>query len=197
MLTDRELIEINDKNPAQPLSPFLRESIGSPSYGLSSHGYDIRLSDEWHFSIYGADKYSKNGWLVIDPLSKDFKEQVKKGFSFCKSDSINLHPGEFVLAASKEVFDIPDNIAMELKDKSTLARLGLQVFNTISECGWKGRLVIEIYNNSKSTIMLHAGMGIAQAVFHRLNVLPLRTYNDRKGKYQNQGLKGDQVTLAL
>lgn len=189
MLTDKELIAINDADSTQPLSPFIRESIGSPSHGLSSHGYDIRLSDEWWTS--------KAIDTIIDPTSSNFSEDVKKGFTPSKAPFYVLAPQEFILAASLEEFNIPEFLSMELKDKSTLARLGLQVFNTISECSWKGILVIEIYNNSKNYIKLSAGMAIAQAVFHRLSGKPNVTYADRNGKYQNQGnTSGNRVTLA-
>lgn len=188
MLTDIELIKINDDDASQPLYPFVRQSIGSPSYGLSSHGYDIRLADEWYISTR-IDS-------IIDPLSPTFKEDVKKSFTYIKSDSYVIKPNEFVLAASYETFNIPDNLSMELKDKSTLARLGIQVFNTISECSWKGILVIEIYNNSNNSIRLSSGMAIAQAVFHKLKTKPMTTYADRKGKYQNQGNSLSRVTLA-
>lgn len=134
MLTDAELIEINAFNDRQPLYPFIDRSVGSPSYGLSSHGYDIRISDvgEWWISK-PSHKY-----LFIDPMSPNFGKQVEEAFYKTTADKIYLKPGGFVLVPSLEAFDIPDTLSMELKDKSTFARIGLQVFNTISEAGWEG-----------------------------------------------------------
>jgi dCTP deaminase len=188
MLTDREILAINDANTNQPLSPFIRESIGSPSYGLSCHGYDIRLSNEFY--------RAKKADLIIDPWATDFQETVGQCFEKEVADHIVIGPGEFMLAASLETFSLPEDIAMELMDKSTLARLGLQVFNTIGECSWEGILVLELFNNSPNLIRLHAGMAIAQAVFYRLSSRPMTTYKDRRGKYMNQGGSDSKVTLA-
>ena len=192
MLSDREIIAINKQNANQPLRPFVFESKGSPSYGLSSHGYDIRLSDEIKVSKRMTGYHS-----VLNPVAKHFHTDLEAAFATYKNIvSYDMKPGEFVLAASMEVFDIPNDISMELKDKSTWARLGLQLFNTITEAGFVGRLVLELYNNSQNTIVLTPGVGIGQAVFHRLSSPCLKTYADRQGKYQGQGLGADKVTHA-
>lgn len=194
ILTDKELKAINELDRMQPLSPFVPQLSGNPSRGLSSHGYDICLDGEWYISKRYHNYNLKP--LVIDPVSNHRGSQVELAFEFVQQDSIVIQPHEFVLAASQELFDMPNDVCAEVKDKSSLARLGLQVFNTIIEAGWRGRLTIEIYNNSANQIRLSKGMGIAQIVFHKLNCIPFTTYADRQGKYQNQGLTGPAVTLT-
>lgn len=54
-------------------------------------------------------------------------------------------------------------------------------------CGWRGKLTIELANLSPLPIRLHIGQGIAQVVFFR-GQRPLRTYGEKEagGIYQDQ-----------
>jgi len=54
-------------------------------------------------------------------------------------------------------------------------------------CGWRGRLTIELANLSPLPIRLHVGQGIAQVVFFR-GERPKRTYGEKEagGVYQDQ-----------
>lgn len=93
-----------------------------------------------------------------------------------------LAPGEFRLASTIERFKMPNDILGEVKDKSSWARRGLTVQNTVIEPGWEGYLTLELTNHSKEYITLYEGMPIAQVIFYWVvgAVIP---YN---GKYQNQ-----------
>ena len=77
---------------------------------------------------------------------------------------------------------MPDNVCAEVKDKSTLARQGLQAFNTFIEPGWSGYLTLELVNNGRFDITLVRGMPIVNLVFDFIHN-PCHPYD---GKYQNQ-----------
>ncbi len=94
-----------------------------------------------------------------------------------------LAPGEFMLAATQERFDMPNDLIARVHDKSTWARRGLSCYNTVIEPGWRGWLTLELKNNGPNTIHLRAGQGIAQVVFERLDEPTDQPY---EGKYQNQ-----------
>jgi dCTP deaminase len=79
---------------------------------------------------------------------------------------------------------MPDDILGVVHDKSSWARRGLTVQNTLIEPGWRGFLTLEITNHSHESIVLKRGMAIAQVVFHRLDEAAERPYS---GKYQGQG----------
>lgn len=93
-----------------------------------------------------------------------------------------LAPGEFRLASTIERFKMPKDILGEVKDKSSWARRGIAVQNTVIEPGWEGYLTLELTNHSQQYILIEAGMPIAQVVFHFVfgDVTPY------DGKYQNQ-----------
>jgi deoxycytidine triphosphate deaminase len=147
---------------------------------------------------------------MIKPFSEREKSHgLSYGLSFSGYDirlgeDAFLVQGYTTVVVSLEEFNIPYDIAAEIKDKSTLARMGIQVQNTFAECGWRGRLAIEItyspvmdkkkinrFADSYDAIPcdfhqtkhLVAGTPIAQIIFYRLEELPERSYY---GKYQNQ-----------
>ena len=69
-------------------------------------------------------------------------------------------------------------------DKSTWARQGLSVFNTVIEPAWKGHLTLELVYHGNQPLHIPAGSGIAQVVFHRLEEQAI--YD---GRYQGQADK--------
>jgi dCTP deaminase len=87
----------------------------------------------------------------------------------------------FSLASSMEHFTMPDNIVAFVHDKSTLARMGLSVQNTVIEPGWVGYLTLEIAFHREQLRWLSKGSPIAQVIFHRLD----KPVNPYSGKYQN------------
>ncbi len=93
-----------------------------------------------------------------------------------------LFPGQFMLASTIEMFTMADHIMGIVHDKSTLARMGLAVQNTVIEPGWRGYLTLELTNHGPHQIHLVRGQPIAQIIFHMVcgEVTPY------SGKYQDQ-----------
>lgn len=94
---------------------------------------------------------------------------------------IEIKAGGFLLAGTVERFKMPDDIMGIVHDKSTLARQGITVQNTVIEPGWEGFLTLEITNHSDNECILLVEQPIAQVVFHQ--VIGGFRY---EGKYQNQ-----------
>jgi dCTP deaminase len=104
------------------------------------------------------------------------------GYDIAVAQDICLHPFKrFTLASSVEKFDMPDDLVGIVHDKSTHARRGLSVFNTVLECGWKGFLTLELVYHGWGILRIPAGSGIAQVVFHQVTD-PIRY----QGRYNNQ-----------
>lgn len=104
------------------------------------------------------------------------------GYDIRVKQDLTLSPEKrFILASAEEEFDMPDTLVGIVHDKSTHARRGISVFNTVIEPGWKGYLTLEIVYHGGETIHIKRGTGIAQVLFHRVSE-PVE-YN---GKYQNQ-----------
>lgn len=94
-----------------------------------------------------------------------------------------LWPGRFALASTVERFSMPHHVMAIVHDKSSLARRGLSVFNTLIDPGWRGWLTLELRNQGWSFIRLQAGQPVCQVVFHRLDEPTSQPY---VGKYQDQ-----------
>ena len=114
------------------------------------------------------------------------------GYDVRVKESITLPSAGFTLASTVERFKMPDNVMGVVHDKSTWARMGVQVQNTVIEPGWEGYLTLELSlatihfrypAEEYRRIFIPAGSPIAQIVFHWLDKPTELPYT---GKYQNQ-----------
>lgn len=128
------------------------------SHGLAEVGYDIRLAETVEF-------FPQSGVSYL--TTADGKTSVLNGL--------------FVLASAIEEFQMPNSLCGIVHDKSTWARHGLSVFNTVIEPAWNGFLTLELAYKGNKTLTIPAGAGIAQVVFHRLENVA-----EYSGSYQNQ-----------
>lgn len=145
-----------------------KQSNHGVTHGLGEAGYDIRLKQ--------TIRFLPNGYL---PGKEEACVAVKwweNGQQFGRIDD-----GRFVLASAIEEFDMPNNLVGIVHDKSSLARRGLSVFNTVIEPGWKGFLTLELVYHGNKELILPAGMGIAQVVFHLTSDAA-----EYSGRYQHQ-----------
>jgi dCTP deaminase len=123
----------------------------------------------------------------MEPAGMDSKGR-SYGLSACGYDlridqDVQLTEGCFVLAGTVERFNLPTDVVGIIHDKSSLARLGIAVQNTVAEPGWCGWLTLEISNNHVRTVPLNKGDAIAQVIFHFLDEPTELPY---VGRYQNQ-----------
>ena len=158
------------------ISPFVSKQIrkGKISYGLSSYGYDARVSND--FKIF-----TNVNSTIVDP--KNFK---KDGFVSKKSRICVIPPNSFALARTVEYFRIPENVIVICLGKSTYARCGIIVNVTPLEPGWEGHVTLEFSNTTPLPAKIYANEGVAQFIFLKGNEIPKVTYADRNGKYMKQ-----------
>lgn len=152
------------------------------SYGLSSGGYDSRLSPNFKvLSGPPSAQRTKGVAWYLDPKNPnmDYFEDVT-------ADELIIQPHGFVLAQTVEYFHIPTDVAVTCIGKSTYARNGIIVHVTPLEPGWHGYVTLEISNVTNEPVKIYANEGICQFIFN-LMISPCRTsYADRGGKYQGQ-----------
>jgi dCTP deaminase len=100
-----------------------------------------------------------------------------------------LEPGEFILASSHEIFNLPNDISCEYKLKSSMARNGLEHLNAgWCDAGWtNSKLTLELKNMTSShPLILRPGMAIGQIVFFRHKPVPKDKSYAVTGQYNNQ-----------
>ena len=147
---------------------------GVISYGLSSYGYDARVSRE--FKIFtNVDS------AIVDP--KDFSN---KSFVDRETDICIIPPNSFALARTVEYFRIPRDILVICLGKSTYARCGIIVNVTPLEPEWEGYVTLEFSNSTPLPARIYAGEGACQFLFLKADSVCEVSYADRAGKYMKQ-----------
>ena len=158
------------------IDPFIdgQKKDGTISYGVSSYGYDARVSNE--FKVFtNVDS------VIVDP--KNFNE---KGFVDRTGDECINPPNSFALARTVEYFKIPKDVLVICLGKSTYARCGIIVNVTPLEPEWEGHVTLEFSNTTPLPAKIYANEGACQFLFYKGEAPPAVTYKDRKGKYMKQ-----------
>ena len=174
VLSDRWIKKMAIEN--EMIKPFVEKqnAKNNISFGLSSFGYDARVSNE--FKIF-TDVDS----AIVDP--KNFKSN---SFVSRTTKECIIPPNSFVLASTVEYFKIPKDVLVICLGKSTYARCGIIVNVTPLEPGWEGFVTLEFSNTSPLPAKIYANEGAAQFIFLKGNEIPEITYDQRNGKYMNQ-----------
>ena len=167
----KEMVRTNNM-----ISPFENKQVrgNKISYGLSSFGYDARVSNE--FKIF-----TNVNSEIVDP--KNFK---LNNFISKKGDECIIPPNSFVLSSTVEYFRIPNNVMVICLGKSTYARCGIIVNVTPLEPSWEGNVTLEFSNTTPLPAKIYANEGAAQFIFLKGSEKPDITYADRNGKYMKQ-----------
>lgn len=146
------------------------------SYGVSSYGYDMRVSNE--FKIF-TNVLS----AVVDPKAFD-----QRSFVEFEGDVCIVPPNSFALARSVEYFRIPRQVLTICVGKSTYARCGIITNVTPFEPEWEGHVTLEISNTTPLPARVYANEGICQVLFFEADADDIceTSYADKQGKYQAQ-----------
>jgi len=142
---------------AAPIKDMLetKERAHGVSHGLAEAGYDIRIKQT---VVFAGGFTEPRVWVDGARTS-----------------------GRFALASTVDEFHMPPYLVGVVHDKSTWARRGLSVRNTVIEPGWNGFLTLELVYDGSGMLEIPAGAGIAQVLFHE--VASPAQYD---GKYQGQ-----------
>ena len=111
------------------------------SYGLSSFGYDIRLSPK-DFRVFrhvpgtivNPKQFNPRNLEQVPLLSDEY------------GDYFIIPAHSYALGVAMEYLEVPDNITVICLGKSTYARCGIIANLTPAEAGWKGHLTLEFSN---------------------------------------------------
>jgi len=152
--------------------------------------------------VITADLSRVNGASIDITLDNDIKIESTHGkiVDLIAKENINmislnidngyaLAPGEFILASSREVFNLPDDISCEYKLKSSMARNGLDHATAgFCDATWSNsKLTLELSNVTKNHILwLTPGMAIGQMFFFRHEPVPAEKSYAVMGQYNNQ-----------
>lgn len=163
------------------IEPFIDDQVkncnnkgGVISYGVTSYGYDARVSNEFKiFTNIDSD--------IIDP-----KKFSPSSFVDRSGDVCIIPPNSFVLARTVEYFKIPRDVLVICVGKSTYARCGIIVNVTPLEPEWEGHVTLEFSNTTPLPAKIYANEGACQFLFIKGDKACLKSYKDKLGKYMKQ-----------
>ena len=158
------------------IEPFVeaQRREGCISYGLSSYGYDARVSN--HFKIF----------TNVDSAIVDPKHFAQNSLVDRKTDVCIIPPNSFALARTVEYFRVPRDVLVICLGKSTYARCGIIVNVTPLEPEWEGHVTLEFSNTTPLPARIYANEGACQFLFLKGEGPCEVSYADRGGKYMKQ-----------
>ncbi len=149
---------------------------------LGSCMIDLQLGN-----VYRVFNHSKTPYL--DPFNPKSLEGVTTRIRVKNGEPFTLHPGEFILAMTKEYVEMPDDITGRLEGRSSIGRLGVVIHSTAAniECGFRGHITLELANMGRIPVMLYPGMRICSLSFEKLtSPADVPYYKKKSAKYAGQ-----------
>ena len=136
--------------------------------------YDIYLGEQFSVPIPNELQDTEN---IIDIKSKiEYKTEFSKYYV--------IPPKGFVLAVTKEIVNLPENISAFVEGRSSIGRLGLFIQNAgWIDSGFRGTITLELFNTTDYPIKIYSDIRIGQLVFCKNDEPSEKPY---RGKYQHQ-----------
>lgn len=188
MISPFSKAQIRSLKPFYINGALINSGCKSISYGLSSYGYDLRLSEN-DFRIFRP--FSPGS--ICDPKAFDEGDLAQAQlYRDEKGSYFLLPPFSYALGVAVEKLNMPSNVVGVCLGKSTYARCGIIINCTPAEPGWSGHLTLELSNSSPCSWRIYANEGICQMLFFE-GEEPEVCYASRAGKYQDQP---EMVTIA-
>lgn len=149
---------------------------------LGSCLIDLRLGNTFRV-------FNHSSIAVIDPRDGQLMDKVTTVIKVNTNEAFILHPGEFVLAVTREYIEVPDDLTGRLEGRSSIGRLGVVVHSTAAniECGFRGHITLELANMGPIPVKLYPDMRICSISFEQLSS-PAETpyYRKHNAKYLGQ-----------
>jgi dCTP deaminase len=174
MLSYLELCQLAEQNVITDVDP----------KDINATSIDVHLSDEIIIE--------RDGNSVVDISKRTMWSNTRV---IITDSPYDMAPGEFLLAATREKFNLPYDISAEFRLKSSGARSGLNnLFACHCDPSWHGSaLTLELHNTLRNhRIRLTAGMPIGQMLFHRVTPVPADYGYAARGRY-NQDAGAQEV----
>lgn len=144
---------------------------------INAASIDVTLADSFFLE-------DMTGFKAVDLISKETPSLLRVRPN--NDGKVKLGPGDFCLASTQEKFFLPNDIAIEFKLKSSLARSGLNhLLAGWGDPGWNdSALTLELHNVLQwHTLLLTPGMKIGQVVFWQGEPVPGHASYASRGRY--------------
>lgn len=151
------------------------EPLDEPEVQIQPSGVDLKLGNTFRIFKTMAIPFIDTK-SPVEGYTEAMKIEDGKPFI--------VHPGEFVLATTKERIQLPSDLAGTIDGRTSIGRLGICIHTTSTGLnpGWGGFITLEINNIGKIPVALYPGMRICKVSFIKLTSEAEKPY--RSDKYQ-------------
>lgn len=149
---------------------------------LGACNLDLQLGNTYRVFDHSRTPY-------IDPQNPSTLQDITTEIVISNKESFTLHPGEFILAMTREYVEMPDDLMGRLEGRSSIGRLGVVVHSTAAtvDPGFRGNITLELANMGRIPILLHPGMRICSLSFEELtSPAEVPYYKKKSAKYSGQ-----------
>lgn len=146
---------------------------------INATSIDVRLGSEFLVE-HNSPTRAAVGLPVVDLAARESVTYDRVAGDYL------LLPGEFVLAHTMEMFNLPDDISAEFCLKSSMARNGLEHLNACwADAGFNNSsLTLELKNMLRHhALLLKPGMLVGQLKFFRHQPVPEHASYRARGRY--------------
>ena len=98
-----------------------------------------------------------------------------------KVTTFTFKPGKYYLTKTVEEVNLPENIAVIFKPRTTTYRSGLMIRTGIASPGYHGPLYFSLVNEGPIPVKIEMGARYVQAIFEEVKGKPVHTY---RGQWQ-------------
>ncbi len=177
ILSDRHIREavLTGRIKIEPLAADWQSRLGSCSI-------DFRLGNR--FGVFNFNSYP-----YVDSRDKESAAAIVRQIEVAEDKPFIMHPGEFILATTREWLELPDDLLGRIEGRSSLGRLGIIVHGTASifDPGWRGNPTMELGNLGRLPVALYPGMRICAFTFEELtSPVDVPYYKNVGNKYAGQ-----------
>lgn len=149
---------------------------------VNGSSIDVRLGSQ---ILYEA----KGNSSAVNLADKELPRMHSLNLDEQRNRAATIYPGQFVLAHTVEIFNLPDYVSTEFKLRSSVARAGLN-HSLAGWCdpGWHGsHLTLELKNILEhQPLIITAGMRIGQMVFYRHACVDTSHSYANRGRYNGR-----------
>lgn len=138
---------------------------------ISPSSLDLRLSNQ--FTVLRPQPPGVE--VIVDlPRTPNLEEVIQSYADVINvpdGDYLVLRPGDFVLAYTRELVEVPNYLAARVEGRSSYARLGISVHQTAPtiHATFRGQIRLEISHSGRLACRLYPGERICQMVIERLS----------------------------
>lgn len=107
-----------------------------------------------------------DGGIIIEPYTGE--SQQPASYDLRANEDFILEKGQLTLVASRELVELPSDLAATLRCRSSYARRGLFISGGFVDPGFRGHLTLCLVNMGDAPIRISGGDRIVQMVFQEV-----------------------------